>query len=301
MSYTINNYCFLGIPVSEIVNNLNPSIAICTGNSGIYVVIDKRFVALADGVENFSRNWKCSSVDRMVSEGFFDFPERSKEGANALFCRALLMTAGITDSKFYEGWNNLLNSLVSDIIIIPFDVIPIEINGKICESGLVHVENSFLINLVTCFAENSRLTIVNPSQDCNKQNPVKVSCLKTALHNLLKIHSDLKEESINEDASMRKIYSIEAWMHYLLDMYLESKDCYCDIRVASTYYGNVHRLGGMEPKVPYVVFGLMQSYDEDGWNNPRKSDPETLMQARDCLLGETSSGDWVKFTPQFGG
>ena len=58
----------------------------------------------------------------------------------------------------------------------------------------------------------------------------------------------------------------------------------------------------MEPKVPYVVFGSMQSYDErGGGNNPRKSDAEALMQARDCLLGETSSGDWVKFTPQFGG
>jgi hypothetical protein len=30
-------------------------------------------------------------------------------------------------------------------------------------------------------------------------------------------------------------------------------------------------------------------------------DAETSIQARDCLLGETSSGDWTKFTPKFGG
>jgi hypothetical protein len=45
----------------------------------------------------------------------------------------------------------------------------------------------------------------------------------------------------------------------------------------------------------------MQSYDEDGWTDPRDDDAETVQEAKDCLLGEGSSGVWEKFTPQFGG
>jgi hypothetical protein len=289
------------MPVSDIVKELNPSINIGTGKEGIYVSIDKNFVTLADGVENFSKNWACPSVDRMVSGGYLDIDGRSCEGPSALFCRTLLMASGIKDSTFYAGWEDIIYPLVFDIRIFPFDIIPLEINGKVCEFGLVQVENTFLINLIKCFTKKSHLTILTPSQDCNAPDPVKVTCLKTALQNLLKIHSNLNENDTNADANRNQIYSLEAWMQYFLDKYLESQGCYCDIRVASTYYGNVHKLGGMEPEVPYVVFGHLQRYDEDGWDDPRTSNAETVMQARNCLLGETSPEDWVKFTPQFGG
>jgi len=300
MSYEINNYCFLGMPLSDIVKDLNPSINIDTGREGIYVLIDKSFVALAEGVENFSKKWACPSVDRLASEGYLDIFARSYEGPSALFCQTLLMAAGIEESSFYKKLNNVISSLLFDIKILPFDVIPLVINGKDCEFGLVHVENSFLIDLIKCFAENGRLTIINPSQDYKNQDSVRVNCLKTALQNLLKIHSKLKENDTNDDEHRHQAYSLEAWMQYFLDKYLESQGCYCDIRVASTYYGNVHKLGGMELGVPYVVFGHLQRYDEDGWDDPRTSNAETVRQARKCLLGEASPEDWVKFTPQFG-
>jgi len=47
MSYEINNYCFLGMPVSDIVNELPPSIEVNTCESGICVLIDKKIFCLS--------------------------------------------------------------------------------------------------------------------------------------------------------------------------------------------------------------------------------------------------------------
>lgn len=301
MSYEINNYCFLGIQVGDIVNNLNLSIPIDAFSNGIFVVIDKKYEAFAQGNKEFSTNWECSSIDRMITEGYLDIYCPSSDGPIALFCRNLLMAAGIKESYYYSGWNNIIDSLLMDVKILPFNVIPIEINGMALKYGLVHIENSFLINLIKCFAENMQLTITSPLKDRNGMNPIIFPCIKTALHNLLRIHSSLNESGLNVDTCRHKAYSIEAWMHFLLDTFLESKGCYCDIRVASTYYGIVHKLGGMDPEVPYVIFGCLERYDENGWSDPRKSEAEIVTQAKDYLLGENSSGDWVKLTPQFGG
>ena len=301
MSYEINNYCFLGMPVSDVVNELPPSIEVNICESGICVLIDKKFAALAVGVKDFSMNFEYPTLDQMVSEGYFDVPYGSSGGPNALFCRLLLMAAGITDDKYFKGWNNLLSSLVSDLKFLPVYVVPIEINGNPCESGLVHVENRFLIDLAECFAESSELSILNTNKYNDKRDIVNVKCLKNTLKILLKLHSDLIEKCADKDSHRQQVFSLEFWMHYFLDIYLESKGCYCDIQVASTFYGNVHKLGGMEPGVPYVIFENMQRYDEDGWTDPREVDSESVMKSRNFLVGETSTRDWVKYTPQFGG
>ena len=302
MSYEINNYCFLGIPVIDIVNELPPSIEVNICESGICVLIDKKFAALAYGVKNFSMNCVYPTLDQMVSEGYFDVPHGSDGGPNALFCRSLLMAAGITDCKFFKGWNNLLSSLVSDLKFLPVDVVHIEVNGKPCESGLVHVENRFLIDLAKCFAESSELSILSPDTYDVKRDIVNVKCIKNTLNILLKLHSDLKDKCADTRSHWKQVDSLELWMHYFLDLYLKSKGCYCDIQVRTTkYYGNVHKLGGMEPNVPYVIFEDVQKYDENGWTDPREVDSETVMKARNYLLGETSTRNWVKYTPQFGG
>ena len=187
MSYEINNYCFLGMPVSDVVNELPPSIEVNICESGICVLIDKKFAALAVGVKDFSMNFEYPTLDQMVSEGYFDVPYGSSGGPNALFCRLLLMAAGITDDKYFKGWNNLLSSLVSDLKFLPVDVVPIEINGNPCESGLVHVENRFLIDLAECFAESSELSILNTNKYNDKRDIVNVKCLKNTLKILLKL------------------------------------------------------------------------------------------------------------------
>jgi len=245
-------------------------------------------------------NREYPTLDQMVSEGFFDVPYGSSGGYNDLFCRLLLMAVGITDDKFLEGRNNLLSSLVADLKFLPVDVVPIEINGNYCKSGIAHIENSFLINLAKCLAESSELSILNPNKYDEKRDIVNVKCLKNTLNILLKLHSDL-ENNADNDSHRQQLYSLEFWMHYFLDIYLESKGCYSDIQVASTYYGNVHKLGGMEYGVPYVIFDNMQRYDEDGWTDPREVDSESVMKARKCLLGDDSTRDWEKYTPQFGG
>jgi len=301
MSYEINNYCFLGMPVSDIINELPASIEVTICESGICVLIDKKFAALAGGVKNFSMNFEYPTLDQMVSEGYFDVPYGSSGGPNSLFCRLLLMTAGITDSKFFEGWNNILDSLVSELKFLPVDIVHIEVNGNPSEFGLVHVENRFLIDLAKCFAESSELSILNTNKYNEKRDIVNLKCLKNTLNILLKLHSDLKEKCADNESNKQQVYSLEFWMHYFLDKYLESKGCYCDIQVASTYYGNVHKLGGMEYGVPYVIFNDMQRYDEDGWTDPREVDSESVIKVRNCLLGDNSTRDWEKYTPQFGG
>ena len=301
MSYDISNYAFLGIPVDDVAKVLDPAVAVTTGSQGIYVQIDEKFVALTHGLGNFAENWDCPSLDRMVSDGYLQASRGSYTGASAFFCRSLLMAAGITNPGFYADDCNLITPFIFEVKFLPVGVVPVEIKGEPCQFGLVHVENEFLVNLIKGFAAQSKLSVVDPSQDYENPDPVKISCLKTALRNLLDTYNSIEENGLFDDAAQAKAYGLEAWMQRLLDKYLESKDCYCDIEVASTYYGSIHEYGGMEEKVPYVVFGSMQSYDEDGWTDPRDDDAETVQEAKDCLLGEGSSGVWEKFTPQFGG
>lgn len=300
MSYDISNYAFLGIPVDDVAKAIEPAVAVTTGSQGIYVLIDEKFVALTHGVGNFAENWDCPSLDQMVSDGYWQESRGTYTGPSAFFCRLLLMSAGITNPGFYaDDYYNPISPFIFEVKFLPIGVVPVEIKGEPCQFGLVHVENEFLAKLIRGFAGQSKLNVVDPDDD--NPEPVKVSCLKSALRNLLDVHNSIEEKGLIDDAAALKAYGLEAWMQRLLDKYLESKDCYCDIEVASTYYGNIHEYGGMEERVPYVVFGSMQSYDEDGWTDPRDDDAETVQQARDCLLGEGSSADWEKFTPQFGG
>jgi hypothetical protein len=291
----------LGIPVDDVAKAIEPDVSVTTGGQGIYVLIDEKFVALTHGVGNFAENWDCPSLEQMVSDGYLQVSRGSYTGASAFFCRSLLMAAGITNPGFYADDCNLISPFIFEVKFLPVGVVPLEIKGEPCQFGLVHVENEFLVNLIKGFAGQSKLNVVDPSQDYDNPDPVKVSCLKTALSSLLDVHNGIEEKGLFDDAASAKAYGLEAWMQRLLDKFLESKDCYCDIEVASTYHGYIHEYGGMEEKVPYVVFGSMQSYDEDGWTDPRDDDAETVQQARDCLLGEGSSGDWQKLTPQFGG
>jgi hypothetical protein len=292
MSYDINNYAFLGIPVRDVAEAMPAGAEINMDTDGVYVLADDKFSELAHNVKAFAKDWECSSVETMVSKGYLYAGSRSYTGPHAFFSRLILTAAGIASPIFYKDEFDLLPSLLFKINFLPVGLAPFTANGKPCEHSLVYVEDCVLVPLLKAFSAQKKLTVIDPADDWDTP-PVKLTCVKTALQNLLSAYNP------NADNSLR--YGSEAWMKTFISKYLEAQDCSCFVDVGSTAHGDVHDLGGMEDGVPYVVYGGMCTYDEEGWSDPREEDPDTLQQAKDCLLGEGAPQEWEKLTPQFGG
>lgn len=294
MSYDINNYAFLGIPVRDVAEAMPAGAEINMDTNGVYVLVDEKFVQLAQSVEPFANDWDCSSVEIMVNDGYLYAQCITETGPMAFFSRLIFTAAGITSPIFYKEELGLLMSVLFQIKFLPVGLAPFTARGKPCELGLVYVEDCVLVPLLKALAETKQLTLLDPAENWNDP-PIKLSCVKTALQNLLTVDS----EKTSQDGAIP--YSIEEWMRIFIRGYLELRDCSSNVSVGSTAHGTVHDLGGMEDGVPYVVYDGMCSYDENGWDDPREEDPDTVQQIRDCLLGEGTSQDWEKLTPQFGG
>lgn len=292
MSYDINNYAFLGIPVRAVAEAMPAGVEINLDTNGVYVLVDEKFVQMAQSVESYAKDWDCSSVETMVNDGYLYAQSGTHTGPMAFFSRLIFTAAGIASPIFYKEEFGLLSSVLFQIKFLPVGLAPFTAKGKPCELGLVYVEDCVLVPLLKAFAENKQLTLFDPAENWDDP-PIKLSCVKTALQNLLAVYSGKQDGAI--------CYGIEEWMRTFIRGYLELRDCSCNVDVGSTAHGAVHDLGGMEDGVPYVVYEGMCSYDENGWDDPREEDPDTVQQVRDCLLGEESSQDWEKLTPQFGG
>ena len=74
--------------------------------------------------------------------------------------------------------------------------------------------------------------------------------------------------------------------------------------VVSTLYGDVHDLGGMQENVPYLVVsddGDIFSYDDEGWDDPLETDPESIETIANVLFDDSDTSIFQKYNPQFGG
>lgn len=295
MSYDIMNYAFLALPADKVCESLEYGVEVPLVGDGVVVVIDEKFSALTHGfIETFAKDWECSSLEKIVDRSFLETRSFGPTGPRNLFTRLMLMSAGITDPVFYKDDFMLMLHFSFGVRFLPVGLVPVTRGSSPCEFGLVHTNNDVLSSLIKALASDNKLTIIDVSNESFSDEPrlLKASCLKTALEGLLAMHA---ESTGDWDAD-----NIQGCMQTLLDKYLESKECYCDIDVTSTLHRNCHDSGGLDDGV-YVVYGNCSPYDEDGWTDPREEDPDTLAEARTHLLGDNSKLDWEKFTPKFGG
>jgi hypothetical protein len=56
----------------------------------------------------------------------------------------------------------------------------------------------------------------------------------------------------------------------------------------------------MLSNIPYVSIGGLESYDEDGWTNPRDGDSDYVRDLERAIV-QDSGKEFAVFTPQFGG
>ena len=350
MGDSANNYAGLAIPVAAIVQALKAKIRatpvtgadvnqrsfddpprIVEGPS-MFVLLDEKFEELVRQANLNSKLCNCPSFDAMLSNGYLDADvefrgrfnpnvgRRPKEGPNSFLARTILMAAGVRDASFYEsGFGqagdcfSLLKNVtgrtdcLDGVKIFPCNTIRIDVNAKPCP-GLAVVKDPLLQPFVESFAANGTLNVLDPGQ---ARKTVTVPCLKSALGDLLEIHEAVPEAERDYEAIRYRAHALELWMHYLLDSYLESRECFCNIRVQSTYAGSaLADKGGMRAGKPYVIWGEgLYPYGEDdekGWSDPREQEdddgcvpPKKLLQAREILLGAKSSGDWVSLHPTF--
>jgi hypothetical protein len=296
------NYAFLALPAEKICESLEYNTPVPIVDGGLLVAIDDKFSALTHGfLETFSADWKCSSLQQMVENGFLESRSWNQTGPRSLFTRLLLMSAGITDAVFYKDEFSPVYQLANEVRVLPIGLVPMAVTvgeedektGEMtwvttpCETGLVHISNDTLENFAQALASQGKITVYP-----RHSTTVQVTCLKTALGKLLAMHAASADDWHAD--------SIQGSLHILLDKFLESKECYCDIDVTSTLHRSCHDSGGMGDGV-YVVYGHCSPYDENGWTDPREEDAEILAEARNHLLGGSDDLDWEKFTPKFGG
>jgi hypothetical protein len=330
MSSSTYNYAGIGILVADVVRSLKTKISISPvmtddlDPEAAFVFLNDRFAALAKASGFTQKSWSCPSVESMLANGYLDAEVEFRnacsdlssflpnDGPNAFFTRTVLMASGLRDPSFYESqivtladdhsvnWS-IAASEQAKIKIFPCGILPIKVRGKSCK-GLAMARGA-LVPILKSYAAQGKLNILNPLK---AREAVVVPCLKSALNDLLKLHEKIAESDEDYDKKRYKASAIELWMHKLIDGYLESRECFCDIRIQSSYMGHLMNKG-MKAAVPYVTFGRgLTVYGEDGWNDPREDKdedgckpPSRLILARDLLLGPNAEGDWMKLLPKF--
>lgn len=291
MSYEVSNAAFLGIPVRDVAEAIIPATEVSLWDDGVYVLADDKFAELSKSAATFANDWSCPSMEVMTKSGFVESGGSADlTGPRAFVARLLLTAAGIVSTEFYGQWSGLPGDLVFTIRIFPTALKGVSVKGKPTSHTLIYLENGVLAHLAKGLAKQQRLNTFTTEQ-------VKVECLKMVLNELL----DMRK-SANQETERNVAQGIEGWMSVFIGKYLESRECPWNVvQIGSTACGDVIEDGGMEENTPYVIYGGMQWYDEEGWDDPREDDLEGVELVRDVLLGEDNTTDWGKFTPQFGG
>ena len=201
MSYDIMNYAFLALPAEKICESLEYDTPVPIVDGGLVVAIDDKFSALTHGfLETFSADWKCSSLQQMVENGFLESRSWNQTGPRSLFTRLLLMSAGITNAVFYKDEFSPVYQLANEVRVLPIGLVPMAVTvgeedeetGEMtwvttpCETGLVHISNDTLANFAQALASQGKLTVYP-----RHSTTVQVTCLKTALGKLLAMHAQM--------------------------------------------------------------------------------------------------------------
>lgn len=297
MSYDITNYAMRAVSIPDFLNALKPGVSVPINKYGIYVMLDDKFKKLCElHMPKSFRESEYGTAKLIADNGFYETTSFNYTGPVCAFTAVIASACGLSDSMFYSPDNytwNLPMTMKGDMRIFPSKMMPILLNGKQIKDTLVYIPGNSVLQCLVCFLSAKNILTVVSSDDENLS--LIVPCLKTSLELLCKGHHN----SLGTDNSA--IYAHEYWMWFLIDAFLESKECYQRIEVLSSNHGAVHDYGGMKKDVPYICIDGISSYDENGWDDPADSKPEVVDEIRTALFGKKSKIAFEKFTPQFGG
>ena len=298
MSYSIENYAMRAVSIPDFIDTLKSDVSVPINKSGIYVILDDKFRKLCElHMPQSFRESEYGSAELIADNGFLETTSFSFKGPLCAFTAVIASACGLSDSTFYSSPDNYIANLPmtmkGDMRIFPSKMIAISLNGEKIKETLVYFPSNSVLHCLVCFLSAKNLLSVVSSTDAKFS--LIVPCLKTSLKLLLKgHHNSLKKDN-------HAIYAHEYWMWFLIDAFLESKDCYQTTEVLSSNFGSVIDCGGMKENVPYISIGSISSYDENGWDDPADSTPEVVSKIRTALFGKKSKIAFEKFTPQFGG
>ena len=301
MSYETTNYAVLAIPVSDIIEALPRGISFQLQKDGVFVMLDKKFARLCKtNLPGIFKHSKHASTKQIAADGFLEARGVSFTGPTCAFTGVIASAAGISDPTYFkEEFHlpiNLKEGASDETIIYPGTIVEFIINGSAVKNAFIRIRfGAVLYSLVMALRSQKKLSVIS---SCDDGFSMKIACLKTALIRLYEGHKRKAEIQGYEVA-----YGYEYWMHFLIAAFLESRK-FTDthrIEVLSTYYGDPIDCGGMEKGEPYLSIGGLQAYDENGWDDPRKSKPDLVKEIKKLLLGGKTKKNFAKYTPEFGG
>jgi len=302
MSYDITNYAMLAISLPEFLETIDVGITLEFDSDREFLLLDEKFNNLIELTipESFNNSEYLTS-SKIVESGYSEYRGNrggsySYKGPRAICAASMLAAAGIKDPVFFDDELALVSKLAEEIYVMPKILMKHLISEKniSCESLLGMKRRTPLSQIALGLSEIEKVNLVHGENQGNYT--FTIPCIKTALQDILKVHQEL-ETTNNFDS---RFYGLEYWIEVLVDIYIRKLDIDADLGVVSTHYSDVHDYGGMEANIPYIVYGDLESYDEDGWNNPRDEDPEAFDETAKAILGD-SGKEFRLFTPQFGG
>jgi hypothetical protein len=301
MSYDISNYAMMAISLPEYIDTLKEGVSVEFDSDREFVLLDQKFQELID--KNLPELFKDTEFVKIsnIAEGYSEWRGRSGgsysyRGPRAVCAATIMAAAGIKDPVFFEHGLDLVSNIGNDSYIIPKTLVKHlhKTAASDCETLLGLDSSSPICKLGLALAKLDKINIIHGCND--GKYTFKIPCIKSAIQDLFDLYKGLN----TSDYFDNRYYGIEYWIQALIDTLLVQSDIDASLSITSTHYGAAHDLGGMEDNTPYVVYGEMESYDENGWENPRDDDPESFDEVTQVILGN-SGKEFRLYTPQFGG
>jgi hypothetical protein len=302
MSYDITNYAMLAISLPEFLETIDQGIELEFDTDREFLLLDETFDDLikANIPDSFKDSKYLTSKD-IAESGYEEYRGHrgggySHKGPRAVCAATIVAAAGIKDPVFFDDNLWLISTFANDTYVLPKVLMKHLVSKEKmkCESLFGMKNGAPIAKIAIGLSKIKKINFVSGEKD--EKYTFTIPCIKAALEDLLKAHQELEATNYYD----HRYYGLEYWIEILVDTYIRKFDIDANLGVVSTHYGVVHDHGGMEGDVPYVVYGDLESYDEDGWNNPREEDPEAFDDTAFAILGD-SGKEFRVFTPQFGG
>ena len=283
----MSNYATLAISVPDFLEELKPGITFPLSYQGTYLKLDDKFSGFYKiyRPESLPSMGEVADFSEIAESGFLEKSNsRGPDRVSASFSAAIIRAAGITDPVFFQDFSFFPN-LMKDLVFFPCKSVPFVCNGSPVKETFCCLPSGVLASLAQGLGALNKLTILEADYD---SFPLSVACLRSGVEGLLRGHSQTESGD-----------SYEYWIQVLVNQYLQSRDCWRDVEVISSRWSDDWAdLGGLKKDVPYISLGGLQEYNEDGWSDPRETNPDMVDEVSTILLGKKSKKKFGKFTPE---
>ena len=308
MSYDITNYAFLGCPLKDALEKttwLDGELPLKKVFWGSWLE-ESQCIVIDSKLETLFEKHSASLTEL--------FPK-----ADTSFAGILKVTVSSHESHYGSPSHLLLAIMLLELGLSLLDYLDPESKVVLDEAfldagGFTFIDCEFFdlkyngqqVDAVATFSQDSLAAIITPLLAVkgliNYTSLMKNSDEGEEIYPLT-ISISLSKFRPN-DASLVKfqVFSkliLNSLLHSREDVYFEGS-----VGVESTCGRNVHSCGGMEENTPYLVVsdnGDIFSYDDEGWENPLETDPESIEAIAEALFDDPDTSIFQKYTPQFGG